>query len=300
MIKTVWAQNPAGKVLQLSLTESEQDHDIVIFNITGLGPAKATINGQGGPNFDGVRVNSARLDARHMTITLAITATGDAEEVAKNKIYEYFPVKKQIVFGITTDDKDVYTGAIVENNEFNQFAKVENAVISLYCSNPYFIDVLLKEVIISSDFAVPNFQFPWSNESLTVKTLIFGLVTALPTGYVYYAGQVETGMDIVLEFTDAATEIVLTNVNGAQQMTIDVSDVGPTEAGDQIFINTRVGEKSIWFVRDAVWTNMINYVGLNDDWLQLKPGTNTIIVNATTGLDNIETYLTYRALREGV
>lgn len=300
MIRTVWSQNPAGKILELGLATSEEEHGIVVFNMTGLGPSKATINGQGGPNFDGIRVDSTRLDARHIVITLAVTTTGDSEEEAKDKIYTYFPIKQQIVFGITTDSKDVYTGAYVESNEFNQFAKVENAVISLYCPNPYLIDILSKKTVAASNYAIPFFEFPFQNSSLYTKNIIFGVIADLPTAYINYAGEVETGMDIVLEFSGAATAIVLTNSLAQQQMTIDVTGVGPTQAGDQIFINTRRGEKSIYFVRSGVWTNMLNYVGLDDDWLQLKPGVNTIIVNATTGISNIDTYIEYRPLREGV
>lgn len=300
MIQTVWIKNPAGSILDLKLGSSGDDHGLVIFNMSGLGPAKATVNGQGGPNFDGVRVSSVRLDARHMTITLAVKGFGNVEETAKDKIYTYFPIKKQILVGIETDTKDVYIPAIVESNEFNQFAKIENAVISLYCPFPYFIDREESSALIRSDAVIPLFQFPFSNESLTDPLLQFGYFTALPTAFIEYRGEVKTGVDINIEFLGAVTEIVITNTNGAQQMTIDVSGVGPTQAGDQIFINTRVGEKSIFFIRNGTWTNILNYVGIDDDWIGLEPGNNIIIMNATTGVDNMETEILYRSLREGV
>ena len=300
MIQTVWVKNPSGSILELNLRNSGEDHGLVIFNMSGLGSPKATVNGQGGPNFDGVRVNSLRVDARHMTMTLGVQGTGMIEEAAKDLIYTYFPVKQQVILGIETDTKDVYIPAIVESNEFNQFAKIENAVISLYCSFPYFIDRLEENVIISPDSAIPLFEFPFSNESLTVPQIEFGYITALPTAFIDYRGEVKTGLDIAIQFLGAVTEIVITNTNGAQQMTIDISSVGPTESGDQIFINTRVGEKSIYFVRDSIWTNLINYVGIDDDWIQLLSGNNAIIINATSGIDNMETELIYRSLREGV
>lgn len=301
MIKTVRIRNPAGNILELDLRSSVDDHGLVIFNMSGLGPAKATVNGQGGPNFDGVRVSSTRVDARHITMTLAVSEhITSLEETAKDKIYTFFPIKQQIIFGIETDSKDVYTAGIIESNEFNQFAKVENAVISIYCPNPYFIDTEEIVVTISADGAIPLFEFPFSNESLSDPLMQFGYITDLPTGFIDYYGEVETGADIILEFLGAATDIVITNTNGAQQMTIDLSTVGPTQNYDQIFINTRVGEKSIYFVRNQVWTNMINDVGIDDDWIQLRPGNNTVIINAATGVDNINTEVRYRPLREGV
>lgn len=304
MIQTVWVQNPSGDILDLNLRGSGDTHGLLIFNMSGLGPPKANINGQGGPNFDGVRVNSTRVNERHITLTLAVQGNGFIEETAKDKIYTFFPIKKQILLGIETDTKDVYVPAIVESNEFNQFAKVENAVISLYCSYPYFIDLRVHREIIRSDAVIPLFEFPFENASMVSPTIEFGYLTTLPTVFIDYRGEVETGADFILGFSGVISGdsggITITNQNSAQQMTIDVSLFGPTQAGDQIFINTRVGQKSIYFVRNSVWTNILNSVGINDDWIQLRPGNNTIIMNSATGIEYIETEIIYRSLREGV
>ncbi len=300
MIKTVTATNPNGNTLELKLRSSDREVGLLIFNIEGLGPSKATVSGTGGPNFDGVRPGSVRADARHLLMTLAVSEGGELEEDAKQRIYTYFPIKQEIILGIKTDRKDVYIPAIVEQNEFNQFASVENAVISLFCPNPYFLDKLLRSIIIDDASGVPLFEFPFSNESLVTPTIEFGYVTDLPTAEISYSGEVETGVDIALNFLGAATDIVITNNNGSQQMTIDTTDLEPLASGDQIFINTRVGEKSIYFVRSTVWTNIINAVGIDDDWIDLRPGSNRIIIDAATGIDNVETELQFRALSEGV
>lgn len=300
MIKTVTIENPSGSTLELNLRRSGETVGLLIFNIEGLGPPQATVSGTGGPNFDGIRANSVRADARHLLITLAITKGGELEEDAKQRIYSHFPVKKEIVFGIKTDRKDVYIPAFVESNEFSQFSSVENAIISLFCPNPYFLDKLSKSIIVDPFSGVPNFECPFSNESLTVSTIEFGIITELPTAEISYGGEVQTGIDITLNFTGVVEDIVITNSNGNQQMTIDTSDVEPTASGDQIFINTRVGEKSIYFVRGTVWTNIINAVGIGDDWIGLRPGANTVTINATTGIDKIETEIEFRALSEGV
>ncbi len=201
---------------------------------------------------------------------------------------------------MVTDRKDVYIPAIVESNEFNQFASVENAVISLLCPNPYFLDKMEKVVNIDDISGIPIFEFPFSNESLVLPLLKFGLVTGLPTAEIGYNGEVETGINININFTGAATDLVITNNNGAQLMTIDTADLEPLQSGDQIFINTRVGEKSIYFVRSTTWTNIINSVGIDDDWIGLRPGGNRVIIDAATGIDNVEIELRYRALSEGV
>ena len=158
MIQSVWAINPDGERLDLNLASSSEEEGIVVFNMTGLGPPVATINGTGGPNFDGLRVASVRADARYLVITLAVSKQGVQEEQARRTIYKYFPVKQEITFGITTDTKNLSISAFVESNEFNQFAQVENAVISLTCPAPYFSEVHELSVLLRRGGAI--FEFP--------------------------------------------------------------------------------------------------------------------------------------------
>ena len=305
MIETVWIENPIGDILELNLRSSDREEGLLIFNLEGLGPPKASINSSGGPNFDGVRVSSVGADARHLLMTLAVPGGGISEEEAKAKIYRFFPIKQEIVFGIKTDRKNVYIPAIVEENEYNQFAKVENAVISLFCPQPYFVDAIEQIVHIFGDSSMPLFEFPFENDSLITKELEFGYITEIPMADITYAGEVRTGLDITLEFSDYVNNVVIANTNGSQQMTLDFTNAEThfgfsVRDGDQVYINTRRGEKSIYFVRDTEWFNMINGVGINDDWIELLPGENIIIITAGVGIDYVETELRFRNLSEGV
>ena len=318
MIKMVWSKIPSGDILELNLRSSDREVGLLVFNITGIGPPKATVNSSGGPNFDGVRVSSVRTDARHLLITLAVVGGGVSEEEAKKKVYTYFPIKQEILFGITTDEKSVYIPAIVEENEFNQFSKVENAAISLYCPQPYFVDMTEQRVNISPDSGVPLFEFPFHNDSgfpfwdvdhwdysLLEQNLEFGFITDLPTANISYTGQVKTGVEFVLDIFGLVENVIITNNNGRQIMTLDFSDAeayfgSPVMSGDRVFIDTRMGQKSAYFVRDGVWFNIINSVGIDDDWIELLPGTNMIVMNAAVGVDQMETDIHFNTLSEGV
>ena len=304
MINTVWVINQNGRHLELNLRGSDNDVGLLIYNLTGLGSPKATVNGVGGPGFDGIRVNSVRTDSRHMVLTLAVPGVGTAEEVAKDLIYEFFPVKQQITIGFKTDSKEVYTKAYVENNEFNQFAKVENAVISLLSPNPYFIDVAEQELIIDYYSAIPMFEFPFFDDFATTPSLIFGERIS-STGVIAYTGGVETGIDINLYFSGYVSDITIANSNGQQAMTLDLNGAenffnGAVENGDYVVINTRVGEKSAHFIRNGVWFDIINGIGIEDDWVELRPGTNTIVISATQGESLVEADIRYNQLREGI
>lgn len=305
MIHKVWVQNPSGSVLELDLRRSADEVGIVVFRIDGLGPPDAIINSSGGPGYDGAQVNSVKTDVRRMSMTLAIQKGSISEEDAKQAIYTFFPIKQTITVGFVTDRKNVTIQARVERNKANEFSTVENFEIELVSPQPYFVDVKEGGVVISPDGAVPLFEFPWSNESLVSDLLVFGEIYALPTYDISYPGEVKTGVDIVMSFSGNVEDVTITNANGNQVMSLDFADAeaffGSAVAnGDQVIINTKFGEKSIYFVRSGTFFNMINGVDIDSDWIELHPGGNLVQINASTGASNIETDVSWHALREGI
>lgn len=305
MIQKVWVQNPSGSILELDLRRSGEDTGLLIFNFEGLGPPRASANAISGPSFHGSIVNSVNIEPRIMSLTLAVNRGTVGEEDAKQSVYTFFPIGKTITLGIKTARKNVTIPAIVESNEANQFATVENFVIGLYCGQPYFVDVKERSLVIQGNAAVPEFQFPFSNESLTLPLLTFGEIYTLPTGDLSYPGEVSTGCVIVLSMSGFVEDVTITNANGNQTMDIvfDSAEAyfgDPVEDGDQVIIDTRFAQKSIYFIRGGEWYNMINDVDVSSDWIQLNPGGNLIQLDAKTGISNVETEITYLPLREGV
>jgi hypothetical protein len=257
MIETLWVTNPAGNTLEVNLRSSDQDHGLLIFDMSGLGSPNATVSGVGGPNFDGVRANFVRADARHILLTVAVSAQGDAEEVARQKIYTFFPVKKEITFRITTGAKDIYIQAFVESVEMSHFAKVENAVISLFCPDPYFIDMI-------EDY----YRIPYDS------------ATNIP-----YDGELSTGVDLNLTLGGYVNSVTITNDREDQSMTIDLTVIDSSgDPGDKVAINTRYGQKSamFWDVSAQSWETLIAGIAADQDWIQLYPGDNLITVTSTT------------------
>lgn len=296
MIQSIWVQNQNGDRLDLSLTDSGFEHGLVVFSLEGLGSPKADVNGEGGPGFDGIRVNSVTGGSRQIILTLAIQGTGSAEETARDMIYQYFPFKQEVVFGVNTDRYELSIPAIVENCEMNHFAQIENAVISLLCPQPYLMDASPWEYSFDVNSGVPIFQFPFSNESLTEPLIEFGYDNSLPSGSIVYTSGIATGCDIEMEFSGTVDVITITNSNGGQSMTVDAAGGD----GDRIVINTRVGEKSIHWIENGVAYNILHLVGIDDDWIEIRPGLNIITVTADTGQDLITTGVRFHPLRGGV
>jgi len=277
MINTIYITNPSDDTLTLSMRDSGENEGLIIFNMEGLGPPKATISGVGSPNVDGIRVSFVKTDARHILMTLVIPVSA-SEETAKQKIYDYFPIKGEITFRVQSDTKNVNIPAIVESVEMNQFAKVENAVISLYCPDPYFLSVGEQTPFISSG-----------------GTLIT------------YNGELSTGVDIIVSFTgDATGDLYITNTAGNQELVIGWASITywvpgvPLRDGDQLVINTRFGERSAIFTRDSTDYNLLNVIALDADWIQLLLGANTIAWSMAVGEANVSVQVKYRSLFEGV
>lgn len=282
----ITSMNPSEYILNLDMGRSGEWQGLTVFSMDGLGPPKATVDGVGGPNIDGILVTSVKTDARHMMLTLAVVPYAfGTEEEAKQKIYDAFPIKQEITVRIETwDDKDVYIMAIVESVEMNIFAKTENAVISLYCPEPYFLKMLAWQQISHILVVSPN------------------------------DGEIVIGADFSITFVGTVDDgLTLQNGTGSQAMHIDFIPSAYTAAGippptymqsgDEIIIHTQVGQKSIEYIRSSTSYNFFNAVDQNADWIQLLLGNNSIFIlcdNAPDSVEIDELKVTYRLQYEGI
>ncbi len=265
MILTIKIRNPAlesgSQEMWLVLVSSESTHGMVVFNLTGLGSPKATVSGLSGPTYDGITGEFVRADARHILLTLAITARGDEEEIARQKIYDYFPVKEEIRFTVLTDTKEVETWAIVESVEMNQFAKVENAVISLYCPDPYFMGV--------------DELFYWARYHDEGPAVV-------------YAGdQVPASGIIRVRFPKPCGDfLTINNTNGNQIMSLDFAPIGGAGAighGETIVVDSQVGQKSIThYEYDGTPTDLLSCFDPTSDWINFRRGDNVLSLTTDT------------------
>jgi len=159
----------------------------------------------------------------------------------------------------------------------NQFAKVENAVIGLFCPDPWFLDLLEEEEEFLSEVE---------------ETVVYG-------------GDFRTGVQMTLTLGSGnGTEIVITNDRDTQSMTIDLTAIVPdVEPGWKIYIDTRVNLKSIILEAGDGETqdDILGSVGISEDWIELLPGDNVIKVtfDGTTDPDSPDDAIVeYFALNE--
>lgn len=305
MIKSFKVTNYVGDSLELILREPEKS-GFLIKEVTGLGPAKATINTIDISTKDGANFNSARMDKRNIVFDIMFVNNEKKEsiETLRQKSYRYFPVKKEITLLIETDNRLLRTTGYVESNEPDIFSNEEGCKISIICPDPFFYAVEGKTTTEYYSLS-PLFEFPFSNESLTEPLLEFSKVQIDTGKNVYYSGDDEIGFIIHIYASASATNVRIYNMVTGETMSIDSSKLVTLTGsdivnGDEIIINTMIGNKSIVLIRDGKTYNILNCFGRNSDWLVLRPGDNLIGFDADEGALNLQFRIENDVIYEGV
>ena len=304
MIKSVIVTNYLGESIKLILGEPEKS-GFLIKSITGLGPGKADINTTKLSAIDGSVFNSAKVNERNIVLTIVFLEK-DTIEDARQLTYKYFPIKKPLTLLIETDNRYCYAEGYVENNDPNIFSIQEQTQISVICPDPYFYSAgeTGKNVTIFSGIE-PEFEFPFSNESLTENLIITGAIQNKTEEVITYNGDSETGVFIRIHAIGAVKMITIYNTGTRELMKIDTDKLASLTgngiiASDDILISTVKGNKYVHLVRAGKEYNILNCLGKNSNWFTLAKGDNVFAYVAEEGSSNLQFRIENRVLYEGI
>lgn len=302
MIKTVTAINYLREEVKIKLSDMSPSHGLIITDMSGLGPPKANINTTTISSGDGSIYNSARLDDRNITIKL-LFVDAPSIEAARQNTYRYFPVKKPITLKIDTDNRSVYTVGYVESNEPTIFSDKESCQISIICPDSHFYSNALNETVFYR--IEPDFEFPFSNESLSENLLNFGNIMIDKARNIYYDGDDEIGIVIKIHALGDISDITIWNTKTKEKMKIYADKLktitgSALKNGDDIIINTEDGYKSVKLLREGKYTNIINCIDRFSDWFKLSKGSNTMAFEADDGNNNIVFKIENKISYEGI
>ena len=314
MLLSVNVLNPSNDELIMELTNSEKT-GFTVRKIDGIGPTKSNINIYDVPSIDGGIFNSARTQARNITLTLGFTwiATDDHTspliEDARHLSYKYFPLKRKIRLEFVTDYRTLYIDGYIESNEPNIFSKDETTTISVMCPDPNFYASDTEYGYIN--YPIQNeFEFPFDNNSLQDDLIEFSEISSTNSCVINYKGDNVTGVTMELYFEDwipKSQQMTLSFINDLQSsvITIDPSKIVRTSKynvcpGSRLIIRGKPGYKGVEFQRLKKTYNVFNAIKLEDDWPTLYPGKNTIILRAGGSTDAIKGRVIYNTLYDGV
>ena len=307
MIKTVTITNYLGDSIKLDLGRPEQS-GFLIKSISGLGPSKANINTTEVSTNDGSLFNSARLNQRNIVFELIFVETTKRENIEdiRQKSYKYFPMKKNVSLIFKTDNRTVKTVGYVETNEPNIFSSQEGAQISIICPDPYFYSAGADGNNTTVFYGIESeFEFPFSNESLTIPLIVFGNIQNKTENVITYHGDSEIGITIQIHAIGEAGSITIYNTGTRESMRIDAAKLETLTgsgiiAGDDIIINTQKGDKGLTLIRGGKTTNILNCLEKGSDWFSLAKGDNIFAFIAESGTTNLQFWIENKVIYEGV
>ena len=300
-LRSISVSNSYGSMV-LPLTD-EDDPELSIVSIEGLGPPDSVINITGGPTFDGGVYNSAKVNSRTITLTLKVGKTGRDGDLVRQQLYRLFPAKSAVTITAETDMRTVTAVGYVKANQLNMFSPIQNAVVELQVPSSFFNAIESSIVLFSG--STPMFTFPFYDNYNDGPSLIFGEVFDILEYIVEYDGDAETGLIFKFDFSGSVGNITFVNNFPGEIMTIDADIVelvigSPIQAGDRITIDTRHGNKSATLVRYGVSHNILHALGRNATWIKLYPGENPIVYSTTSEIYNVSLTIEYVPLYEGV
>lgn len=301
MIKSVIATNYLGESIKMGIGDPDES-GLLISSIDGLGPGESEISTTELAATDGAVYNSSRIVSRNIVINILFKGNPTIED-SRHLTYRVFPLKRAINLIVVTDNRALQIDGYVESNDPSIFEQQEGTSISIICPNPFFYSLSEDHILFSG--IEPMFEFPFCNDSLTEKLLIFSEIRDRYENVVYYEGDAETGVIINIHFLGPATKISIYNMITGDTMTINTDKLAtivgsPIQSADDLVISTITGSKRITFWRNGKSYNVLNCLERDSDWLKLDVGRNILVYVAETGSRNLQFNIEYYPLFEGV
>jgi hypothetical protein len=229
---------------------------IIIENIDGLDPVKATIVSSTFATMDGTQYHASRRESRNIVFRLGLDPIHESLTVSqlRKKLYGYFMPKSPVDFTFRDSDGSSYNiSGRVESCETPLFTKEPAVDISVICFDP--------------DFIAPD-----------VVTMFGNTVSDTTTFQINYLGTVETGITFTISPQRPITDFTIYNTwpDGTNN---NLEFTAPLEAFDHLIIETTPGEKSVTQYRNnSIFASPLYGVPAQSAWTELQPGINTLRV----------------------
>lgn len=255
-------QNKYGQELDLT-----NNLNYTITSIDGLEPPDATINTTKIATADGSVFNSAFLENRQIIITMAINYPAEQNRI---NLYNYFKAKFPMTVYYRNGERNVKINGYLQKLQIAFFDMKQTAQATIICNNPYFEDLSPKSTVISK--VQSNFEFPFAIE----ETIPFSEITT-ESSIIQNNSDFEIGAIFRIHAFGTISNPIITNNTTNEYFGVNVT----LNAGDEVVINTRTGEKSVYKNINGTKTNAIADVNSGSTWLQLAPFANDFSLSFT-------------------
>jgi len=253
MLNLIEVRTSQGGLLGLPLDDIS--NGIVVEEVDGLDPVKATLVSSGFANLDGEQYQSSRRDSRNITLKLGLEPDYSVESVrdVRKRLYDYFMPKTEVSLRFyMSDGLVVDINGRVESFETPHFTPEPTADISVICFDPDFYDPIPK-------------QMSWNTVATDTETLLS------------YDGSVETGIQFVLNPNRALSDFSIYHRPPDGTLRI-LEFISPLSAGDVLTISTVPGAKGATLTHSGQDGSVLYGISPQSNWIELIPGDNYIRV----------------------
>lgn len=301
MIYSVEVTNHNRESVLLDLYHPESS-GLAIASIDGLGPTQADIQSTEVATIDGGLFTSARQQQRNIVFNF-IPLFDPTIETSRLKIYKFFPIKKMITMVFTTEHRHAECTGYVESISPDIFSNDERIQVSIICPDPNFYEVGSSQRLFSG--VISEFEFPFSNESLTEPLLEFGAIQLDTRATLDYIGDSDTGILIEAHAIGPVENITIWNNVTREKISIDTNKIYRLtkvrfDRGDNIYISTVKGNKYIQLLHEGTYHNIISCINKDADWFQLTNGDNIFTFTADSGEEYLMVTFNYRNAYGGI
>lgn len=256
MLSKVEVRGAQGNLLVLPLEDIVEG--LMVEEIEGLDPVKATIVSSSFATQDGAQYQSSKRESRNIKIHLGLEPDPEFDTVRtlRKRVYDFFMPKAPVNLRFFMED-----GLTVDIA-----GRVES------CDTPMFV----QEPTV--DISIINFDPDFLN---LTPSLLNGNTTSTTTEtLVDYDGTVETGIVFTLNVNRSVNDFSLYHRTPSNELrTLDFS--APLVAGDVLTISTVSGNKGATLTRAGVNSSILRGVSPQSNWTELAAGDNYLRVYAT-------------------
>ena len=279
MFQSVTVTNFMGDSLELPL-KWPNDAGLLISNIDGISPGNVQINSQDYATLDGGIYNSSRMETRDITIEMYYGFTPHIES-ARHRAYRYFPVKTKVRLDFLTDERWLSIWGYVESNDVGIFSQQEKGLVTVVCPDPYFYE---RDTVVSRVGSyIPEFEFPFSNESLEEPLTCFGDYGMSQIFKIDYDGDMEVGAIVRVHFnrTPVVEKLTVYDITHAKKLELNFeelkqnSTVPGFEQDGEIVLDSVKGQKDFYYNSVRGRGSMMTAYNIETiPWMYLTPGEN--------------------------
>ena len=246
--------------------------------------------------FDGVNVTGINIKEKTLNITGAIVSStkGEMQKERANLIGFLNPNKGafKLIYKINGHTKKLTVN--IQRVDFKESVlRMQKFQIQVLAPFPFWENVNEKRKEIALWTKDAYFPLVATEE----KPIVFGHRVSNLICNIFNDGDVETGMRIQLKALATVVNPSVLNIYTKEFIKI----IQTLQAGDVLEITTYINNKRIEVHKsDGTVKNVLNWMTLDSEFLQLKVGDNTFRYDAESGIDNIEMTIYYNPATIGV